>query len=218
MGEIRQHRRNQLTDALLDITATRGLDQVSVREVASAAGVSIGAVQHYFATKDQMLVFAFRQVVERTRARLAGIDAGLGPRRALGAALRELLPLDQARLAECRVYLAFAARAATTPALAAVQEETLSAIQADLERALSAAAAARNRGPGLDTVLEARLLLAVVDGLMFDAVSAPGTLTPADLEAALDAHLGRLLPAGDHPAAAARAGRPSTAQSDTRSA
>jgi len=199
MGEIRQHRLRELTDVLLRITATRGLDQVSVREVASAAGVSIGAVQHYFATKDEMLVFAFRQVVERTRARVAGIDAGPGPRRALGAALRQLLPLDQARLAECRVYLAFAARAATTPALAALQREALSAIQAELEQALSAATAARTRGPGLDTVLEARLLLAVVDGLMFDAVSAPGTLTPADLEAALDTHLDRLLPACDHP-------------------
>src|SRR5215472_6507627 len=183
MSGIRQKRLSELTDVLLSITATRGLDQVSVREVAAAAGVSIGTVQHYFATKDEMLVFAFREVVERTRTRLAGIDAGTGPRPALGAALRELLPLDQARLAECRVYLAFAARAATSPALAAVQRETLSAIYADLEQALTAAAA-RHPGPAPDTVVEARLLLAVVDGLVFDAVSAPGTLTPADMEAA----------------------------------
>ena len=201
MGEVQQIRRTQLTDALLSITATRGLDQVSVREVASAAGVSIGTVQHYFATKDQMLLFAFRQVAERTRARVAGIDAGAGPRQALGAALRELLPLDQPRLAECRVYLAFAARAATSPALAAVQQETLSAIHADLQQVLTAATTARTRRTATDTVVEARLLLAVVDGLMFDAVSAPGTLTPADLEAALDAYLDRLLAAGDHPAA-----------------
>ena len=201
MGEVQQIRRTQLTDALLSITATRGLDQVSVREVASAAGVSIGTVQHYFATKDQMLLFAFRQVVERTRARVAGIDAGAGPRQSLGAALRELLPLDQPRLAESRVYLAFAARAATAPALAAVQQETLSAIHADLQQVLTAATTARTRRTATDTVVEARLLLAVVDGLMFDAVSAPGTLTPADLEAALDAYLDRLLAAGDHPAA-----------------
>jgi AcrR family transcriptional regulator len=196
MSEIRQKRRSELTDVLLSITASRGLDQVSVREVASAAGVSIGTVQHYFATKDEMLVFAFRQVVERTRARIAGLDASSGPRQALGAALRELLPLDQPRLAECRVYLAFAARAATSPALAAVQKETLCAIYADLEQALHAAATTQNREAGLDTALEARLLLAVADGLMLDAVSAPGTLTPAELEAALDAHLDRILPAG----------------------
>jgi AcrR family transcriptional regulator len=199
MGEIRQHRLRQLTDVVLGITATGGLDQVSVREVAGAAGVSIGTVQHYFATKDEMLVFAFRQVVERTRARVARIDAGTGPRRALGAALRELLPLDQTRLAECRVYLAFAARAATSPALAAVQAETLSAIHAELQQVLTAATAAHPMGAVPDTTQQARLLLAVVDGLMFDAVSAPGTLTPADLEAALDAYLDRLLPACDHP-------------------
>jgi AcrR family transcriptional regulator len=194
MGGTRQHRRTELTDVVLGITAARGLDQVSVREVAAAAGVSIGTVQHYFATKDEMLLFAFRQVVERTRVRVAGIDAGAGPRRALGAALRELLPLDQTRLAECRVYLAFAARAATTPALAAVQHKTLSAIHAELEQALSTASMASNRGLELDAALEARLLLAVADGLMFDAVSAPGALAPAELEAALDAYLDRLLP------------------------
>jgi AcrR family transcriptional regulator len=199
MGEIRQNRRRELTDVLLAITATRGLDQVSVREVASAAGVSIGTVQHYFATKDQMLVFAFRQVVEQTQARVAGIDSGTGPRQALAAALREMLPLDQTRLSECRVYLAFAARAATSPALAAVQAETLSAIHAELQQALSDAAAARHQGPALDAALQARLLLAVVDGLMLDAVSAPGTLTPADLEAALDAYLDQLLPADSYP-------------------
>jgi AcrR family transcriptional regulator len=194
VSEIAQKRRSALTDVLLSITATRGLDQVSVREVAAAAGVSIGTVQHYFATKDEMLVFAFRQVTERTQERVAGIDPGTGPRQALGAALRELLPLDQSRMAECRVYIAFAARAATCPSLAAVQRETLGAIYAELERALHTAAAAPNQGPTLDTALEARLLLAVVDGLMFDAVSAPGTLTRAHLEAALDAYLDRLLP------------------------
>ena len=82
MGEIRQHRLRQLTDVVLGITATGGLDQVSVREVAGAAGVSIGTVQHYFATKDEMLVFAFRQVVERTRARRGPVPASMRATRA----------------------------------------------------------------------------------------------------------------------------------------
>ncbi|MFF5012280.1 TetR/AcrR family transcriptional regulator [Streptomyces sp. NPDC001165] len=182
-----------ITDVLLRIAATRGLDHVSVREVAGAAGVSIGAVQHYFATKDEMLVHAFRQVVERTRARVAGLDVRTGPRAALAAALRELLPLDEARLAECRVYVAFAARAATSPVLAAVQRETLAAIHAELRQVLSAVPAPR-RGPRPDPEVEARLLLGVTNGLVFDAVSAPGTFTLADLETALDTYLDRLFP------------------------
>ncbi|MFI1363357.1 TetR family transcriptional regulator C-terminal domain-containing protein [Streptomyces griseochromogenes] len=125
-----------------------------------------------------MLVFAFRQVVERTRARVAGLDARTGPREALSAALRELLPLDEDRLAECRVYVAFAARAATSPELAAVRRETPAAIRAELRQTLSVLPAPP-RGPRPDPEVEARLLLAVVDGLLFDAVSAPGTLSRA---------------------------------------
>ncbi|MGW2743795.1 TetR family transcriptional regulator C-terminal domain-containing protein [Streptomyces sp. NPDC001450] len=74
----------------------------------------------------------------------------------MAAALRELLlarALDEARLAECRVYVAFAARAATSPVLAAVQREALAAIHAELRQALGAVppapgAAARPGGRG----------------------------------------------------------------------
>jgi hypothetical protein len=67
-----------------------------------------------------------------------------------------------------------------------VQRETPAAVHAELRQALSSAPAPRS-GPPLDPVAEARLLLAVVDGLM------------------LDAYLDRLMP-GDH--AAARSRRP----------
>jgi TetR/AcrR family transcriptional repressor of bet genes len=58
VGGIGQKRRSELTDVLVSISTTRGLDQVSVREVAAAPEVSIGTVQHYFAARDEMLVFA----------------------------------------------------------------------------------------------------------------------------------------------------------------
>ncbi|MGW1976841.1 TetR/AcrR family transcriptional regulator [Streptomyces sp. NPDC001889] len=187
----------KLADALLRIAATRGLDQVSVREVASAAGVSIGAVQYYFSTKDEMLAFAFRQVVDRTRARISGLEAAAGRRRAMGAALRQLLPLDAQRLAECRVYLAFAARATTSPTLAAIQNATLGAIHDELRRTLASFPAPSSGHLVLDPARDARLLLALVDGLMFDAVTAPTALPPASAAEALDIYLERLLPGSD---------------------
>ncbi|MEV0278757.1 TetR/AcrR family transcriptional regulator [Streptomyces sp. NPDC050610] len=191
MSESRQE---QLADALLHIAGSRGLDQVSVREVASAAGVSIGAVQYYFSTKDEMLAFAFRRVVERTRARIARLDATADPRQSMRAALRQLLPLDARRLAECRVYLAFAARSVTSPALADIQRETLTAIGDELRLALGAALAASSGQPRPAPEREARLLLALVDGLMFDAVTAPEALPPAETARMLDVYLERLLP------------------------
>ncbi|GLF94760.1 TetR/AcrR family transcriptional regulator [Streptomyces yaizuensis] len=194
MSELRQA---QLADALLRIAADRGLDRVSVREVASAAGVSIGAVQYYFSTKDEMLAFAFRQVVDRTRARVSRLEPGAGPRQTLAAVLRQLLPLDARRLAECRVYLAFAARATTSPTLAAIQNATLAAIHEELRQTLAALPAPPSGHPVLHPVRDARLLLALVDGLMFDAVTAPTALPPAIAAKTLDLYLERLLP-GSH--------------------
>ncbi|ATL31183.1 TetR/AcrR family transcriptional regulator [Streptomyces formicae] len=189
-------RADELAEVLTRIVATRGLEQVSVREVAGAAGVSIGAVQHHFATKDEMLAFAFRHVVERTRTRISGLPVGRSPRRNLSRVLRQLLPLDEERRTECRVYVAFAARAALDPALAAIQRETqaqlLDGITATLREAKAAGLGA-GRVPPLDPHADAKLLLAVVDGLTFDAVGEPDRLPPRQLTALLDRALKRLL-------------------------
>lgn len=180
-------RRETLADAVLQIAVTRGLEHVSVREVATAAGCSIGTVQHYFRTKDQMLVFAFRRVVDRTMERALKVDQSRGVRRALPEILAQLLPLDDERRAEATVHLAFAARAATEPNLAQVQAETLDAVRSELAELLVLA----RKEAGLPTNRrtqrrDATRLLALVDGLTLHAVSAPDQLTPADLTAALD--------------------------------
>jgi BetI-type transcriptional repressor, C-terminal len=93
-------------------------------------------------------------------------------------------------------------------ALSGGRQASSVAIHAELQEALSAAATAHRRGRGPDTVVEARLLLAVADGLMFDAGQRPRHADPAELEAALDAYLDRLLPTGDNQAATAPARRP----------
>ena len=55
-------RRARLTEVLLAVVSEVGLEGASIRAVAARAGVSIGTVQHYFATKDEMLLYAYRHV------------------------------------------------------------------------------------------------------------------------------------------------------------
>lgn len=154
-------RRDELAEVVLDLTAERGLDAVSVREVAAAAGVSIGTVQHHFGTKDALLLAAFERVVQTTRDRVAS-TAVFGTRAAqIGQVLGQLLPLDDRRAREARVYVAFAARAATTPALAEVQARLLDELRAELATVLGGRAA----------VERAALLLAFVDGLALQQAS-----------------------------------------------
>ncbi|MBZ9761687.1 TetR family transcriptional regulator [Mesorhizobium sp. CA8] len=51
--------RVSILDATLLLVATVGCDTLRLRDVAASAGVSIGSVQHYFDTRENLLVEAF---------------------------------------------------------------------------------------------------------------------------------------------------------------
>src|SRR4051812_19087280 len=94
-------RRRSIIDALRRCVARDDHTELTLREVASEDGISIGRVQHYFAGKDELLARAAEDEAARTGTRLARLDADLGPGasghdrvRALALAL---LPLDRER-------------------------------------------------------------------------------------------------------------------------
>jgi AcrR family transcriptional regulator len=194
MDQLSSRRRREaaLTDALLRIVAERGLDEVSVREVASAAGVSIGTVQHYFPTKDDMLAAAFNEVVRRIRTRITSLELGTDVRRNFSGVLSELLPLDGRRAEEARIMVAFAARAATSPALADIQQTILAEINAKLTEVFTSAAA--GRATAEQCTLAAHVAVAAADGLALHAVSSGGWISARQLTAALELLLDALLP------------------------
>jgi AcrR family transcriptional regulator len=166
----------ELAATMFEIIADRGLEAVTVREVAAAAGLSIGAVQHHFPTKDAMLASAFHHVVGRIRGRVARRARSGDVVTDLHAVLTELLPLDENRRREARVQVAFAARAATSADLQAIQRPLLEQIRVEIGAVL---------GAGADTRDRSTALLALVDGLVLHEVSAPGSLGPRTLERAL---------------------------------
>jgi TetR/AcrR family transcriptional regulator, transcriptional repressor of bet genes len=155
-------RREEIAGAVCRLAGRQGLDGVSLRQVATEAGVSMGRVQHYFTTKDEMLRFAFRTISERVEQRMATAVAALGtspaPRALVRALLVEMLPLTPDTEAEAPVLAAFLARAVVEPALAESQ-------RGDAERLREFVAAQIGPVPG-NPALEATTLLAVVDGLM----------------------------------------------------
>lgn len=173
-----------ITDALLAIVAERGMSHATVREVAAAAGVSIGTVQHYYPTKDVMLSAAFAEVVQRVRTRLESTRLGPDVRQNLSTVLREILPLDERRRVEARIQVAFAARAATSQALADIQRTVLG----EVHEALSAAfALALDRDVPVERCrLAAHAALAVADGLAMHAVSTRRWLTASALNSTLE--------------------------------
>lgn len=106
-------RRRQIADALWRVVGTSGFDAVSLRRVAAEAAVSMGLVQHYFRTREQMLLFAMdsaaEQVAQRYTAALAELPDPPLPREAVRALLVQMLPLDEQRRGEGHSLFAFLA-------------------------------------------------------------------------------------------------------------
>ena len=184
-------RRTRIADALMRVAAKDGLEAVSLRHVATEAGVSSGMVQHYFRTKDEMMAFALAVIREHNQARVEAAVGGLGespsPRWLLRTMLGELLPLDEPRRADGRVALAFLAYTAVRPgAAASLREDTAGMLTfiADLIRSAQAGGDARG---GVDPAHAAAGLLAATEGLALYVLSGQ---YPADTAlAALDAQL-----------------------------
>ena len=75
-------RRHSIAEAVFRLAAARGADAVSLRDVAGEAGVSLGMVQHYFRSKDEMLLFALDHMRDRVARPAAVPSREPGGRRA----------------------------------------------------------------------------------------------------------------------------------------
>ncbi|MCT2586941.1 TetR/AcrR family transcriptional regulator [Actinophytocola gossypii] len=199
--EYHAQRRNQVADAVERLVAAHGLDGVTVARTAAEAEVSVGLVQHYFASKDDMLRFAYTRVTERAMERVERQARDLAEHRSTIRAvvrqgLGERLPLDDARRAEWRVSFAFAARAVDRPDLAAVRNRTEAAIRARVAQVVENGKECGEVPEGADSEEGAAGLMAVVEGLGLHAYL---EAVPADVVlGVLDRHLAEVFPGECH--------------------
>ncbi|WP_086717087.1 TetR/AcrR family transcriptional regulator, partial [Streptomyces angustmyceticus] len=162
-------RRREIAEALWRIASTRGLDGASLRDVAAEAGISLGRLQHYFRTRNEMLVFALRYInqlaTERIRARIEALHGEPAPRQVLRACLSGMLPLDDRSRTGLLVGAAYYARAVHDEALRAEAENGIPRLRAFFAAQLRLAAERGELPPERATEDEAMLLIGAVDGL-----------------------------------------------------
>jgi TetR/AcrR family transcriptional regulator, transcriptional repressor of bet genes len=186
---------DDLTDALMRVIVKHGLDAVSIRSVARETGVSIGTVQYHFATKDELLLAAYRRAIEQVTSRARSLAAqASSPGAYVRSLLRELLPLDERREAELRVALAFTARSVHSARLTELYTHGYSALVDAVAGALRWAVERGEAAAEVKPRRDATQAVALADGLAWHRLCAPSALTADATAAALDAHLDRLLP------------------------
>lgn len=170
-------RRSLIADALMRVAAEHGPEAVSLRNIAAAAGVSTGMVQHYFGTKDEMMIFALGVIRDNIQARLAAEIDTAPPATLLRTLLIQLLPLDETRRTEGRVMLTAMTYAAAHPRVATV----LRTANAELREFIAGWLGTPER----ETAAVA--LAALVDGLALQVLT--GAYSPETALAAFDAQL-----------------------------
>jgi TetR/AcrR family transcriptional regulator, regulator of biofilm formation and stress response len=84
-------RREKIANAAIAVVAERGVEGVTHRAVAAAAGVPLGSTTYHFATLDDLLVVALQTAAEHNVARLRAWERGLSPGADLAAELAGLV-------------------------------------------------------------------------------------------------------------------------------
>ena len=189
-----EERRRHIGAAVLRLIATRGLEAASLRNVAAEAGVSMGTVQHYFTTKQEMLDFAQRYNYERATVRipelLAQVPEPRTTRSLLRTLLTDLLGLDGESREGARLGAAMLAYALIDPQAATTARVAYDGLTGFLAAQLAAAQGSGELPPHVDTQHAARHLCALVGGLSGPVLV--GAYPPGQALAVLEDHLATL--------------------------
>ncbi|MGJ6967223.1 TetR/AcrR family transcriptional regulator [Streptosporangium sp. G11] len=176
------------------VAGRHGLDRATLRDIAVEAGISLGAVQHYFRSKDELLRhvigYTGEQVTARIMAGLGDHDGAFSGRSFLRVMAAEMLPLDARRRSERRVLQAFGVRAADAPHLADPLREGYHWLHDQVAELIGRAQRAGELRPDLDAERESIALLAMIEGLAFDILL--GVRDPGQAMASVHYHLDRL--------------------------
>lgn len=188
-------RRQQILDSAITLLAQRGVDRASLRTIGEAIGVSHAALRHYFSSRDELLVEAYRAHEAR-----AARDAPAAGESAVGV-IMEAAERNRSIPGLVDLYATL-----TTDALQEQHAVTREFVRDRFRRLRDALAARIESGQqagriagDIDPVDAAALVIAASDGLQIQWLLDPGAVDVSRSLSILD----HLLPRGSGPDAAA---------------
>jgi AcrR family transcriptional regulator len=186
-------RRSDIAAAARQVLRRDGIERITVRHVAHEAGMSPGALRHYFPRQDDLVRFALRQFLDDLQDRIAAIDFPADRLDAAVLLVEQVLPLDEQRREDMEVWLGYTERARFDPVLHDLSLESQDALALLARSALAHLDDGGILLAGLDLDLETSRLHALIDGLAFHAYVHPERLSPDELRRIVRHHLGELV-------------------------
>jgi AcrR family transcriptional regulator len=188
-----EQKRKLIAESAWNIIEEKGIEHASIRAVAAAAGLSPGALRHYFSTQDELLLFIVDYYLTRGAARAGErLEISPIPMKAAKEILLLLLPLDAEKRTAVGVWWNFAIRSLTSSALQAKKDELTDGLHFLTKAVLDILAEAKLLPSAVDIQLETLRLAAIVEGLTILALLRPELYAPETVEQIVTRHLQEL--------------------------
>ncbi|MDX2679983.1 TetR/AcrR family transcriptional regulator [Streptomyces soliscabiei] len=186
-----EERREAISQAVWQVVSDSGLEGLTLRAVATAAGCTTGMVTHYFAGKKELLAHARTEMHRRMAARIDTLPFGESARDALYIVAEQALPLDDERHLEAVVWSQFLLSTRNDPALLAEHTRSHASWIDRLTTLVTTACPDRLERAELEN--RVRSLVACLDGLALNAVTDPNAYPPDLQRRVLDLQLDLIL-------------------------
>lgn len=153
-----EEQRSRIVRCAFRVLARDGLEGLSMRQVAREAGCTIGLINHWFTSKDDLIMAAWQEAVRHESER--GDRLRAEGRYSAEEILLDTLPTTPETRRKELVWQAFAAHAISSPTVRKVYNRHY-----DYARRLLAGALAPDAQPGEQEEELADLLIAATDGI-----------------------------------------------------
>ncbi|AGN37226.1 TetR family transcriptional regulator [Bacillus paralicheniformis] len=186
------HKRKIIAETAWKIIKTEGIERASIRRIASEAGMSTGALRHYFSNQDELLLFIMEYFLARGRERSENISWSTNPLNAVRETLLELVPVSQDKQTETGVWLVFAIRSLTSAALNAKKDELTEGEYILMEALLEILIKAGCINKTINIEIEKLRLAVIIEGISIHALLRPDIFTIEKAEQIITHHLNEL--------------------------
>lgn len=190
--KVDHHKRKiQIAEATWKVIVNEGIEQASVRKIAEATGLSVGALRHYFTTQSELLRFSMELVSERViqRVKARKFPKGKDPLEFLTEGVSEVLPIDQERKIEMEVWLAFSAKVLVDTTLRELNNEVYKDMHQGLEKVIHTLQVLELAKDELNLEMEVNRLHSLVDGMAMHHILNQEQFTRDEMIKTLKYHL-----------------------------
>jgi len=176
----------------MSLIAQHGLEGVTMRAVASEAGLSYGSLFHYFSSKDELLMHAVRHITTLQTNRINMFTSQYSGLKALEHLLCDDVIINESSRDDWLVWLTFLYKATLQKSFAKTYAELIDGWQATIAGQLEDAQRGGEIHEDMDVDFEAMALWAYTAGISQLSLLHPDLLPVAEQKHLVSAYLSKL--------------------------